>query len=150
MAIKRIATGIPGLDNLIGGGFKEKSVNLVAGGPGTGKTIFALQFLLDGLKRGEAGIYITFEEKRRNIYEDVLEFGWDLEKYEKQGIPASFYIHSWELVPEYMPKIELPFKENFVTYHNINKAYNRMDELLKQFEFTSFSDYVSRGINFSN
>jgi polysaccharide deacetylase family protein (PEP-CTERM system associated) len=73
-----------------------------------------------------------------------------IENYEKQKIPASFYIHSWELTPEYMPKIELPFKENFVTYHNINKAYNRMDELLKQFQFTSFSNYISHEMNFSN
>ena len=73
-----------------------------------------------------------------------------IRQYEKQEIPASFYIHSWELTPEYMPKIKLPFKENFATYHNINKAYNRMDELLKQFEFTSFSNYISQGINFSN
>ena len=85
MAIKRITTGIPGFDALIGGGFKEKSVNLIAGGPGTGKTMFAVQFLLEGLKNGEAGIYITFEEKKMNIYEDMLELGWDLEKYEKQG-----------------------------------------------------------------
>ena len=73
-----------------------------------------------------------------------------IRQYEKQGIPASLYIHSWELTPEHMPKIELPFKENFATYHNINKAYNRMDELLEQFEFTSFSNYISQGINFSN
>ncbi len=73
-----------------------------------------------------------------------------IKKYEKQKIPATFYIHSWELTPEYMPRIELPIKENFVTYHNINKAYNRMSELLKQFEFTSFSNYISQGINFSN
>ena len=73
-----------------------------------------------------------------------------IRQYEKQEIPASFYIHSWELTPEHMPKIELPFKENFATYHNINKAYNRMDELLKQFEFTSFSNYISKGIHFSN
>ena len=73
-----------------------------------------------------------------------------IRQYEKQEIPASFYIHSWELTPEHMPKIGLPFKENFATYHNINKAYNRMDELLKQFEFTSFSNYISQGINFSN
>ena len=46
-----------------------------------------------------------------------------IRQYEKQEIPASFYIHSWELTPEHMPKIELPFKENFATYHNINKAY---------------------------
>ena len=66
-----------------------------------------------------------------------------IKNYEKQEIPATFYIHSWELTPEYMPKIELPFKENFVTYHNINKAYKRMDELLMEFQFTAFSQYIS-------
>ena len=73
-----------------------------------------------------------------------------IKNYEKQRIPASFYIHSWELTPEYMPNIELPYKENFVTYHNINKAHGRMSELLKEFEFTSFSDYISQGIDFFN
>ena len=73
-----------------------------------------------------------------------------IKNYEKQEIPATFYIHSWELTPEYMPKIELPFKENFVTYHNINKAYERMDELLMEFQFTAFSQYISNGIKFSN
>ena len=73
-----------------------------------------------------------------------------IKNYEKQRIPASFYIHSWELTPEYMPRIELPYKENFVTYHNINKAHGRMSKLLKEFEFTSFSDYISQGIDFFN
>jgi polysaccharide deacetylase family protein (PEP-CTERM system associated) len=73
-----------------------------------------------------------------------------IKNYEKQEIPATFYIHSWELTPEYMPKIELPFKENFVTYHNINKAYERMDELLMEFQFTAFSQYISNGPKFSN
>ena len=73
-----------------------------------------------------------------------------IKNYEKQEIPATFYIHSWELTPEYMPKIELPFKENFVTYHNINKAYERMDELLMEFQFTAFSQYISNGTKFSN
>ena len=73
-----------------------------------------------------------------------------IKNYEKQRIPASFYIHCWELTPEYMPRIELPYKENFVTYHNINKAHKRMSELLKEFEFTSFSDYISQGIDFFN
>ena len=73
-----------------------------------------------------------------------------IKNYEKQEIPASFYIHSWELTPEYMPKIELPFKENFVTYHNINKAYERMDELLGKFQFTAFSQYISNGAKLSD
>jgi len=68
-----------------------------------------------------------------------------IKNYQKQEIPATFYIHSWELTPEYMPKIQLPVKENFVTYHNIGKAYTRMNELLQQFQFTSFSNFISEG-----
>ena len=67
-----------------------------------------------------------------------------IKNYEKQGIPASFYIHSWELTPEYMPKLDLPFKDNFVTFHNIDKAYQRMNDILKEFSFTSFSNYLSQ------
>ena len=66
-----------------------------------------------------------------------------IKNYQKQEIPATFYIHSWELTPEYMPKIQLPVKENFITYHNIGKAYTRMNELLQQFQFTSFSNFIS-------
>ena len=66
-----------------------------------------------------------------------------IKNYQKQEIPATFYIHSWELTPEYMPKIQLPIKENFITYHNIGKAYTRMNELLQQFQFTSFSNFIS-------
>ena len=68
-----------------------------------------------------------------------------IKNYQKQEIPATFYIHSWELTPEYMPEIKLPVKENFVTYHNIGKAYTRMNELLQQFQFTSFSNFISEG-----
>ena len=82
----RVETGIPNLDPLIQGGVLRNSVNLVAGGAGTGKTIFAMQFLIHGIKKfNEAGIYITFEEKKKKVYQDMLEFGWDLEKYEKEG-----------------------------------------------------------------
>ncbi len=85
MAIKRVSTGIPKLDSLIGGGFKKNSVNLVAGGAGSGKSILAMQFIVEGVRKGEPGVYITFEEKKAKVYEDMLEFGWDLEKYEKAG-----------------------------------------------------------------
>ena len=63
---------------------------------------------------------------------------YSMKDYEKKSIPASFYIHSWELTPELMPKIKIPFKNNFITYHNLDKVPNRMSELLKLFEFTSF------------
>src|SRR3989344_2383310 len=84
---ERIPIDIPGFDELIQGGFKKNSINLVAGGAGSGKTIFAIQFLIDGIKRfREPGVYITFEEKKEKLYEDMLGFGWDLAKYEKDGL----------------------------------------------------------------
>ena len=66
-----------------------------------------------------------------------------IKNYEKKEIPATFYIHSWELTPEFMPRIKLSKKDNFITYHNIEKAYEKMDDLLTQFHFTSFSKYTN-------
>jgi len=82
---ERVATGIKGFDPMIEGGFKKHSVNMVAGGAGCGKTIFAIQFLYNGILKGEPGIYITFEEKKNKLYDDFMTFGWDFAKYEKQG-----------------------------------------------------------------
>jgi polysaccharide deacetylase family protein (PEP-CTERM system associated) len=65
-----------------------------------------------------------------------------IKNYEKDGIPASFYIHSWELAPEFMPRIPMSFKDRFITYHNIEKAFSKMDYLLKNFAFTSFNRYI--------
>jgi len=65
-----------------------------------------------------------------------------IRKYEDLNIPATFYIHSWELTPEFFPKIHMNKKDEFVTYHNIEKAYGKMDEILKNFQFTSFDKYL--------
>ena len=70
-----------------------------------------------------------------------------IKSYEKQQIPGVFYIHSWELTPEFMPSIKLPKKENFITFHNINKAYQKMETLLNKFEFTSFKNYIGNEQN---
>jgi len=87
MAVERIESGIPGLDKLIEGGFVKNSVNLVAGQTGTGKTLFCMQYLLNGLKKGESGVYITLEQRGDEILQDVGRFGWDVEfqKYIKMG-----------------------------------------------------------------
>jgi len=65
-----------------------------------------------------------------------------VKSYEKQNIPASLYIHSWELTPEHMPKIQLPLKNRFITFHNIEKTFSKMNELLQTFEFSSFESYL--------
>jgi circadian clock protein KaiC len=99
-SIKRVSAGVSGFDELVQGGFKEGSINLVAGGPGSGKTLFAIQFLVEGLVHGEPGVYVTFEERKDKLYEDMLGFGWDLEKYEKEGKFAFL-----EYTPEQVKKV---------------------------------------------
>jgi len=61
-----------------------------------------------------------------------------IKSYEKENLPGVFYIHSWELTPEFMPKMKLPKKDHFITFHNIDKAYGKMEDLLEKFKFTSF------------
>jgi len=63
-----------------------------------------------------------------------------------KDIPASFYIHSWELVPEFMPRVPLAFIDNFITYHNLGKTFSRMDKIIKKFKFTSFSRFMSETV----
>jgi polysaccharide deacetylase family protein (PEP-CTERM system associated) len=70
--------------------------------------------------------------------------------YEKGEIPATFYVHSWELTPEFMPKISMSAKANFVTYHNLEKTYSRMEKLLKKFKFTSFIRYIQNSQKYHN
>ena len=65
-----------------------------------------------------------------------------IKNYEKNNNPAVFYIHSWELTPEYMPRIKLSLKDNFITYHNIEKTLSKMDKILNDFSFTSFERFL--------
>jgi circadian clock protein KaiC len=78
---ERVSTGIKGLDALLEGGFPKGRSILVTGEPGTGKTIFSLQFLVEGLARGEKGIYVAADEGPLDIIEQAASLGWDLEKY---------------------------------------------------------------------
>ena len=67
-----------------------------------------------------------------------------IKKYEKEHMPACFYVHSWELTPELMPRIPLSKKNNFITYHNIEKTLPKLDQLLSNFNFTSFQKYIDK------
>ena len=88
---KRVKTGIQALDSLMGGGFVEGSANLVTGETGSGKTLFAAQFVWHGLQKGEPGVFVTLEENLNDIKEDARAFGWDFEKYEKKGLLKLLY-----------------------------------------------------------
>lgn len=83
---RRISTGIPGFDQMIGGGLYEKSATLIAGAPGTGKTTLGLQFLIGGINDGQPGIMVTFEEFPEIYFRDALNFGWDLKKFQEDNL----------------------------------------------------------------
>jgi len=85
---ERVPTGIDGLDPLIEGGFPKGSLILLAGNPGTGKTVFSMQFLYRGAKdRGENGIYVSFAESKETIIHNVSKiFGCTLEGFGKVKI----------------------------------------------------------------
>jgi len=86
--IKRVETGIPGMDEILHGGIPERNVVLLSGGPGTGKTIFSQQFLWNGLQMGEPGIYVALEEHPVQVRQNMAQFGWDVKPYEEQGMFA--------------------------------------------------------------
>lgn len=82
----RVKTGIIELDEMLHGGFMQGDAVMIAGSAGTGKTTLALQYLVNGMKQGEPGVYVTFEELPDQIYRDAKNFGWDLRKWEEENL----------------------------------------------------------------
>ncbi len=81
----RIKTGVEGLDELIDGGVIKGEIILLAGSTGSGKTILSTQFIYNGAKCGEKGVYATFEEDENSLKRNMARLGMDLEKLEAEG-----------------------------------------------------------------
>jgi circadian clock protein KaiC len=73
-----VSTGIPGLDDVLNGGLPRGHLYLIEGDPGTGKTTVALQFLLEGLRLGEPGLYVTLSESKQELEGVAESHGWSL------------------------------------------------------------------------
>jgi len=82
---QRVKTGIAGLDEMLGGGFKAGSTNLVWGAPGAGKTTLGLEFIYRGALQGSPGLWISFEEFPLSLYRDAASLGWDLQPLEQEN-----------------------------------------------------------------
>src|SRR5579871_1497858 len=78
-ADKNVSSGIPGLDDVLGGGFPRGHFFLVEGQPGAGKTTLGLQFLLDGRDRGESVLYVTLSESEQELKKVAASHGWSLD-----------------------------------------------------------------------
>ena len=82
----RIPTHIPGMDELINGGFPEGTINLLTGPPGSAKSLFGMHYIYNGARyEDEPGIYLTLEESRNSILRAATSYGLDIETFEKEG-----------------------------------------------------------------
>jgi len=89
MKTEHVPSGISGLDEILGGGYPRGRVILITGGPGSGKTLMCMQFLIDGIERfDERGVFVSLEESKYHLQNEMMNFGWDLDKYEKKNLLA--------------------------------------------------------------
>jgi circadian clock protein KaiC len=92
--ISKAPTGIPGLDDITNGGLPAGRPTLVSGGPGSGKTLLGISFLVEGAQRyGEPGVLLTFEENAEELAQDVRSLGYDLQKLIEEKKLLIDYIH---------------------------------------------------------
>lgn len=95
--LKRMPTGVDGLDDILRGGWPAASTTVAVGGTGTGKTLIGLQFLMEGARRGEPGVLLALEEDPNQVRTTARGFGWDLKALEEAGLLAIRYIPPIEI-----------------------------------------------------
>jgi circadian clock protein KaiC len=116
-SLKKVHTGISGLDEMANGGFHEFSTTLISGASGVGKTIMAMHFILEGAKRGQKGLYIAFEESTTQLLRNADAFGWPMRKYLKSGT-----IEIISKPPEERPAEEyFKYVKDIVTERNVKR-----------------------------
>ncbi|MBN1941074.1 MAG: ATPase [Candidatus Diapherotrites archaeon] len=146
--MKRIKTGINGLDELIEGGFPAGRSTLISGGCGTGKTIFCMQYIYQGAKKyNEPGVYVTLDERPDLIREDVLRFGWDIKKLEDQ--------EKIQIVDGSIAKLGLPSEEEYalpVTGYDVDKLLLEVMRVIKRIGAArvTIDSIPALGFNFEN
>ncbi len=88
---KRVSTGVAGLDEMLGGGLISGTTSLLTGPSGTGKTTSGMQFILDGARKGDPGLIVSFEESAAQLRRNVSSFGWDLGELEEKDLLHILY-----------------------------------------------------------
>ncbi len=84
--LSKLCSGVDGLDEVLEGGYAQGRTTMVKGGPGAGKTMFALQFLVHHAAQGRAGVFVTFEESLEAVRMNAATLGWDLAALEAKGL----------------------------------------------------------------
>lgn len=91
--VERVKTGVLGLDNLIGGGIPKKSITLVSGPPGGGKSIFCFQFLYEGIKNGEKCLFLTLDKQVDGLLIQAKQIGFDFQKAIEQKLVKFLFLN---------------------------------------------------------
>ncbi len=125
-SLHRLHTGVPGLDDILFGGFPQGHLYLVEGDPGTGKTTLALQFLLEGIRVGERTLYVTLSESRIELEQVARSHGWSTEN-----------LNIFEMIP---PEEDLKPEAQYTVFHpseveladTIASVLNKVDEVQPQ------------------
>lgn len=85
LSVPKVVTGIPGFDHVTMGGLPRRRATVVAGQAGSAKTVFSAQFLVEGVSRGEPGVFVTLEEPAADLRANFLTLGWDVSSWEEAG-----------------------------------------------------------------
>jgi len=137
---ERVSSGIENFDELIDGGFEKNSINLIVGESGTAKSIFGVQFLIEGTKKDENGLYVTFEEEKDEFFSNMKELGLDLEELEKEE--KFFFL-------EYTPKkVKTMLEEGGGIIENIilkKKIKRIVFDSISSFELLFRNEFEKRG-----
>jgi len=96
--VNRCPSGIEGFDELIEGGFPRGSLSLITGTPGTAKTLFGLQFIVNGARdHKEKGMFISFDQTTENLCRQLGRFNYDLQKYIDKGLVEIVELSNWTM-----------------------------------------------------
>jgi circadian clock protein KaiC len=113
MGVDYVPVGVPGVDEILAGkGIPNGHTILVSGGPGSGKTTFATQFLYTGATRhDESGVYVTLDEDPVEIKKNMSKFGWDLDRLEEEKKLVFINVSPVRVTPSETGLIQLGMKE---------------------------------------
>ncbi len=130
---ERCSTGILGLDVMMRGGVFRTSCTLVTGASGTGKTLMALHFIVEGLRKGERCVFVSYEEGRDQLLALASGFGWDLEKFEKKGLLLLHCVYPEDAeIAQHLVYFEAVVKR----HKAVRVVVDSLSALLNEFELT--------------
>jgi circadian clock protein KaiC len=143
--VDRVPIGNAVLDQMLGGGLFAASSTILAGTAGTGKSMLTLQFLSEGLKLGEPGLYVSFEESREQVLRNAKNCGWNFGSYEKDGLLTIRCVYPAEkLMDEHLAEIQHVVETKGIT----RCAIDPLSAIASSFPEDSYVNFVKRLNNY--